>query len=381
MKILYVSESEVPSNRANSVHVMKMCSALTENGNEVTLLAHRGNPSPAVHSERLASWYGIRESFRLLRLPLGASRVGRYFLGLLVVPIIARRYHLVISRNVPGACLSALMRVPTILEMHHDIPSRQIVKLKLLKLALAQYSLLNLIVISDSLAAHYRENFKNAEKKLRVLRDGADLSMPGSAGQANLLKGTGRGLQVAYIGSLSEGKGFELLVELAKRRPRMSFHLIGGDGKALAALVETTKDIQNLFVYGHLPHAEISNYLRHIDVGLLPNSSKVLIGDGRTDIGKWTSPLKMFEYMSAGVAIAASRLPVLEEVLTDEVTALFCEPNLADSWLNALDRFEADATFRKRLGLEGKRLLQDCFTWNRRAERMVEGLLPGAERR
>ena len=39
MKIAYISKSFIPSRTANSIHVMKMCSALAENGHEVTLLA------------------------------------------------------------------------------------------------------------------------------------------------------------------------------------------------------------------------------------------------------------------------------------------------------------------------------------------------------
>ena len=39
MKILYISKSTIPSRSANSIHVMKMCQALSDNGHEVVLLA------------------------------------------------------------------------------------------------------------------------------------------------------------------------------------------------------------------------------------------------------------------------------------------------------------------------------------------------------
>ena len=39
MKIAYISKSVIPSRAANSIHVVKMCHALADNGHEVTLLA------------------------------------------------------------------------------------------------------------------------------------------------------------------------------------------------------------------------------------------------------------------------------------------------------------------------------------------------------
>ena len=39
MKILYISNSIIPSKTANSINVMKMCQAFSENDHEVTLLA------------------------------------------------------------------------------------------------------------------------------------------------------------------------------------------------------------------------------------------------------------------------------------------------------------------------------------------------------
>ena len=39
MKILYISNSVIPSRKANSIHVMKMCQAFADNGHKVILLA------------------------------------------------------------------------------------------------------------------------------------------------------------------------------------------------------------------------------------------------------------------------------------------------------------------------------------------------------
>ena len=38
MRILYISKSIIPSRSANSIHVMKMCQAFSDNGHEVVLI-------------------------------------------------------------------------------------------------------------------------------------------------------------------------------------------------------------------------------------------------------------------------------------------------------------------------------------------------------
>ena len=39
MKIVYISNSTIPSRAANSIHVMKVCQAFSDLGHEITLFA------------------------------------------------------------------------------------------------------------------------------------------------------------------------------------------------------------------------------------------------------------------------------------------------------------------------------------------------------
>ena len=69
MKILYLSSSTIPSRKANSIHVMKMCQAFSQLGHNVELVAPR---RPAAEGpEDRGDWfhlYGITEEFRVTRL-------------------------------------------------------------------------------------------------------------------------------------------------------------------------------------------------------------------------------------------------------------------------------------------------------------------------
>ena len=63
-------------------------------------------------------------------------------------------------------------------------------------------------------------------------------------------------------------------------------------------------------------HASIQNKLKKVDVCILPYTNQVTVSGDVGDISKYTSPLKLFDYMKLGKLILCSNLKVLNEVLT-----------------------------------------------------------------
>ncbi|NJM90914.1 MAG: hypothetical protein HC863_01115 [Myxococcales bacterium] len=73
MRILYLSLSYVPSRRASSVQVMRMCSAMAKAGHEVTLLAKRSEERSSLADH---TFYGVPPAFELHKLPRPKQRGG-----------------------------------------------------------------------------------------------------------------------------------------------------------------------------------------------------------------------------------------------------------------------------------------------------------------
>ena len=61
MKILYISNSIIPSKTANSINVIKMCQAFADNNHEVTLLA----PDKKIKHDQIIDdiydYYGVKK--------------------------------------------------------------------------------------------------------------------------------------------------------------------------------------------------------------------------------------------------------------------------------------------------------------------------------
>ena len=92
----------------------------------------------------------------------------------------------------------------------------------------------------------------------------------------------------------------------------------------------------------------------------------------REQFAKYTSPLKLFEYMAAGRAIVASDLPGWADVLVGGETALLAPPDDTAAWTAAINRLHEDSGLRARLGEEARESAMARYTWAARAEAILD---------
>jgi glycosyltransferase involved in cell wall biosynthesis len=173
-----------------------------------------------------------------------------------------------------------------------------------------------------------------------------------------------------YTGHLYTGRGIELLIDLARKMKDHFFLIVGGSDSDIARFRNETEGMENLEFVGFKPPALMFTYLRAADVLLMPYSETIHVhGGGNT--AAFASPMKMFEYMAAGRPILASTLPVLKEVLKDEVNALLLPCDQTNAWIDALRRLAQQPEFANSIAQQA-RLDVEQYTWENRAQRFVE---------
>jgi glycosyltransferase involved in cell wall biosynthesis len=84
------------------------------------------------------------------------------------------------------------------------------------------------------------------------------------------------------------------------------------------------------------------------------------------------SPLKIFEYMAAGLPIIASRQGQMQEILEDRVTALLYPPGNIERLADSIIELAADAALRERIGSAALTELRARYTWGHTAEQVLE---------
>jgi glycosyltransferase involved in cell wall biosynthesis len=370
VRIFYVSNSILPSRAANSVHVMKMAQALTAAGHTVTLLAPRRDWKAEKGVGDVYRFYGVAPTFQIKKLAFPRLLKGRslVYTGAAALYCLRRQPDLVIGRHVPACALAATAGFDTVLECHLPMQEANWVKRVFFRLFLNASGFRRLVLISEALKRRYEANGRVPASRIHVAHDAADA--PGDV-QPATLPGRPSAMHAGYTGSLYAGKGAGLVVEVARRLPGIDFHVVGGREENLedGPGGETRP---NVFFHGFVDPGEVPRYIEAFDVCLLPNQRSVkTYGGGGMDIGGFTSPLKMFEYMAQRKPIVASDLPVLREVLADENTALLCPPSDPWGWARALRRLQQDASLRERLGERAGEVFAQKHSWEARAERIL----------
>jgi glycosyltransferase involved in cell wall biosynthesis len=365
--IAYLANSVVPSRTANSINVMKMCAALARLGHHVTLyVPDRGPREPAVDVFR---FYGVDNSFRMDIRPWRRIR-GRSFIFALSAATAARRAGagLVYTRLVPAAWSASLLGLDAVLELHAP-PERTAGRL-LGRLARSR-RLLRVVCISVALGERIALDHPRLRDRIMIAHDGAD--DPGVPVRATLPAGDAR-IEAGYAGHLYAGKGMEIISGLARRCPWARFHVVGGMTADIDRWKRELDDVTNVVFHGFVPHGDVARYLSAMDVLLAPYQQRVSPHGGESDIGKWMSPLKLFEYMAVGRPIICSDLPTLREVLEHGVTALLCDPASLDSWADALLRLADNPAARTALASRARAAFEENYSWSARARRIIDGL-------
>lgn len=373
MKIVYISTAEVPSYRANSLQVMKVCQALVQIGEQVQLYLPNDHTAPW---EQLEEVYGLTHRFPILRFP---SRAFLRRFDFTVYSLSRARKEgaeLVYTRMAWTALLARWMGFKTVLELH-DIPSGRTGSMVYRRYLRARNPGLT-VYITKALKdlADRSVNTSAREREYLIAPDGVDLerfeSLPDPA-KARADLGLQDVFTAVYAGGFYPGRGLEILEPLAQAFPQVQFLWIGGNDEQVSAWRERLKDrdIGNVLLTGFVHNSRLSLYQAAADVLLMPYSSS-FGGSGGGNIARVSSPLKMFEYLASGRAILASDIPVLREVLTDK-TACFYQPENFKHLCQQFSALVSNSALRGRYASAARSKAQE-YDWKRR----MKGILIAA---
>lgn len=357
--VIIIANSRYPNGTANSINAFRMVTAFAARGFDVRFLAVR---SSLISNHRL--WqetcrrYGdtpiVRGSFLWWPFARAAEPALAFFS--FFVLLFASRKRLVFTRVSYVALLAAYMGFKTIYESH--APPRGRFDLKIQSLFFRKSNIF-VALISQALKNIYDIKGLNFDRMF-VLPD-AGRVRPNTLPDRESYNG--RCKDIGYIGSLYNGRGFEIIIKLALRMPERRFHVIGN---IKTSDISVEKCPKNLLLYDELtPHqAELITCL--FDILLMPYQKEVRVGNNMNTVD-WMSPMKMFEYMLSGKPIISSGLPVLCEVLKNRKNSILVNPDNVQEWEDAICLLDCPD---KRYSLSKKAFEEASlfYTWDQRVE-------------
>jgi glycosyltransferase involved in cell wall biosynthesis len=173
---------------------------------------------------------------------------------------------------------------------------------------------------------------------------------------------------VGFLGSLKPWHGVQDLLRafvLLYRRSPSCRLLIVGDGPLRPAVEQVCRSERLAGVVqltGEVDYARVPGLLARMDVAVAPYPRLSNF---------YFSPLKMYEYMAAGVPIVASAIGQITEVLSHRKTALLHPPGSVSKMVAHIEELRDRPRLRARLAREARRLAVKRFTWDRNAARVL----------
>ncbi|MDO8574888.1 MAG: glycosyltransferase family 4 protein [bacterium] len=380
MKLIYITNSRIPTTKAHGFQIMKMCEAFSSAGCEVELwVPRRLNPL----KENPFRYYEIRETFNIKKIPtidlIPLYRVLGTFANFVesisfavfnIWRLNKTNFDIIYSRDQFTLWLLSFLNYKFIYEMH-KMPRHPGFYRRIWRKAR------KIITITAVLKDAIVKEGVDASKIL-VVHDGVDLDAFNAVNKnAEELK-TELSLPkeqflVGYVGkfkTLEQEKGLKTMIEalsLLNKEIKMAF--VGGEEaevKEYKSLAQRFNVLSQCVFIGHQPYKRMIEYMKAMDAVVLPSPDKPL--------AHYSSPLKLFEYMASGRPIIVSDLPALREVLNDK-NALFFKPENSDDLARAIKMLKASPTLGYHLSQQALADVKN-YTWARRAKNILIAIEP-----
>ena len=165
--------------------------------------------------------------------------------------------------------------------------------------------------------------------------------------------------RVGYFGSINDLKGERILRELIHQGKGFKFYVYSAD-------LDRLKSHPNLVEYRYLPHYEVFTKMAEMDFLLLITEPR---GTNR-DITPYTSPLKLFEYVSVAGVVLASNMSAIREIIHHKRNGYLVD-NSPSAWLQALETLTRDRALYSRISAGAIETAAN-HTWESRARRIID---------
>jgi glycosyltransferase involved in cell wall biosynthesis len=384
VRVLCFADTRFPIERANGVQTIETCHALARRGHDVTLLVR---PDTAETPRDPFAFYGLAPEARLMirTIPARGSARARRLRFLVDALRIAAgdRQAVVLTRDLGLAAW--LLQIPKVRRPRVVYESHGVAAV----VAEDMPALLGKPELKPSsgklkrLDRRERRVWSHASSYVTITRALADeladryggrprvFVVPDGARRAETVPPPDPATFIAgYAGHLYPWKGVDVFVRSLVHAPGVHGLIVGGhpaepDLDRVKRLIRDLELDTRITLTPMVAPGEVVRHLAPASVLVLPNPPSP-VSD------RYTSPLKLFEYLGMGRAIVASDLQAIREVLNDKVAVLV--PAGDERALGAaLSKLEAD---RDTVAALGRAALQRAprFTWDKRAERLGAAL-------
>lgn len=217
----------------------------------------------------------------------------------------------------------------------------------------------HIIAVSNYMKQYLAKKFDVDYDKMSVAPNGAQLQVAMAKYELPL--------KVIFAGSFAYWEKVEDVLEIARRANPESFRFyLAGAGSLKSDLLKRIEEQSIPITYlGYIPREQIYTLFSKMQIGLAPST--------RDLARQVASPIKIFDYMSCGLPVLASKVGDWGELISNEDCGIALENDSVDEYLKALDTFTSKDTWERMshnaiTGMHGK------YSWERCLKPIVDAI-------
>ena len=175
----------------------------------------------------------------------------------------------------------------------------------------------------------------------------------------------GRVPVLLYIGTLADWQGLDIVVKALPKileQKNVQLRIVGRgrsrQRKMLAKQIRKLGVEASVIVQPAVPHHEIPALIAESDICVAP------LGLNDRNVTQGACPIKVLEYMAAGRPLLASNMPIVRELVREDLDALLFSPNDPDDLARQTLALLNDLDLSKRLAQSASERALSKFSWH-----------------
>jgi glycosyltransferase involved in cell wall biosynthesis len=377
MNIIYISPSSIPSNSANSLHVLNQSLSLNKvSKKKIILFFSRTSFNSKYLINYLKKNFNLNNNLDLKNFYYPFSKYNNFLIFIyfcLHFFLYFRKYKnsFIISRNIYASFFLSYFPIKKHMYESHMVEMNFLTRW-IQKKIISNKNIITLFItknLKNDILKYYQINNNN---RFFVLSDAAN-NFYFSKSKINILTSKltkSDSLKIGYFGQLLEGRGIDIVIKIACHFKNINFFIFGGNSNQINNISNKYDLSDNIYFMGHVEYIDSLYYMKIMDILLLPYQNNVSINTNLYSTSRWMSPMKLFEYMHAKKPIISSDLTVLKEVLSNNENSILVKPNSISGWVKAINKLINDKDFSKKISNCSYRDFINKYTWDIRSKKI-----------
>ena len=173
----------------------------------------------------------------------------------------------------------------------------------------------------------------------------------------------GRSNEICYVGNITAIRGIHEMIK-AMEHCNSILHLGGNfSPPALREEVVRCEGWNKVVEHGFMNREQVKKILSNCKVGL------VLLHPAENYVDAY--PVKMFEYMAAGIPVVASDFPLWKEIISKHQCGICVNPRNISEIANAINYLLSNDTTAHQMGLNGRQAIESEYNWEQEEKKLV----------